>query len=145
MDIAALVVWIVTAVGGFVLLGTWVAKGGLRPVEEGGGTRFTPAVLFGHFLLAAAGLLLWIAYVASDTDSLGWIALVILVPVALLGFTMVYRWYNDRRVTASASGIGGVTDTTGAAEQAFPVPVVVLHGVLAVTTVVLVLIAVLSS
>jgi hypothetical protein len=130
MDVAALVVWLVTAVGGFVLLGTWVAKGGLRPVEEGGGTRFSPAVLFGHFLLAAVGLLLWIGYVASDTDGLGWSALVILVPVALLGLAMLLRWLGGRRETAA-----------GAAEQAFPVPIVVVHGALAVTTVVLVLIA----
>jgi hypothetical protein len=153
MDMAALMVWIVTAVGGFVLLGTWVAKGGLRPVEEGGGTRFSPAVLFGHFLLAAAGLLVWIGYVASDSDGLGWAALIILVPVALLGLTMVLRWLGDRRAqpvatasvggpTGGAPGAGG---SAGAAEQAFPVPVVVLHGVLAVTTVVLVLLAVLAS
>jgi hypothetical protein len=137
MDVAALVVWLVTAVGGFVLLGTWVAKGGLRPVEEGGGTRFSPAVLFGHFLLAAAGLLVWIAYLASDSDGLGWTALVILVPVALLGFSMLLRWLGARRAPATGAG--------HAAEQAFPVPVVVLHGALAVTTVVLVLIAVLAS
>src|SRR5262245_17268898 len=155
MDIAALVVWIVTAVGGFVLLGTWVAKGGLRPAEEGGGTRFSPAVLFGHFLLAAAGLLVWIGYVASDSDGLGWAALVILVPVALLGLTMVLRWYGDRQAQpASAARVGGGGGAGGAAgsggaghaaEQAFPVPVVVLHGALAVTTVVLVLLAILAS
>jgi hypothetical protein len=134
MDVAALVFWLVTAVGGFVLLGTWVAKGGLRPPEEGGGTRLPPAALFGHFLLAAAGLVVWIAYVASDDSSgLAWTALVILVPVALLGFAMLLRWLGGRRARSAD------------AEQAFPVPVVAAHGALAVTTVVLVLIAAIAS
>jgi hypothetical protein len=134
MDAAALVVWIVTAVGGFVLLGTWVAKGGLRPPEEGGGTRLPPAVLFGHFLLAAAGLLVWIAYVVSDeSKGLAWTAFVILLPVAVLGLAMFLRWLGGRRERAAG------------AEQAFPVPVVVAHGALAVTTVVLVLIAAVAS
>jgi hypothetical protein len=55
VDIAALIVWIITAIGGFGLLATWVAKGGVRP---GTGSRFPPALIFGHFLLAAAGLVL---------------------------------------------------------------------------------------
>jgi hypothetical protein len=66
---------------------------------------------------------------------------------------MVLRWLGDRRAqpvaTASvggpAGGAPGAGTAGGAAEQAFPVPVVVLHGVLAVTTVVLVLLAVLAS
>jgi hypothetical protein len=134
MDAAALVAWLVTAVGGFFLLGTWVAKGGLRPPEEGGGTRLPPAALFGHFLLAAVGLLVWIAYVVSDeSKGLAWTAFVILLPVAVLGFAMLLRWLAGRREAA------------GGAEQAFPVPVVVAHGALAVTTVVLVLIAAVAS
>lgn len=65
MDVAALVLWILTAGGGFYLLGTWIAKGGGRP--EGAGSNFPPALIFGHLLLAAAGLVLWIVYVAADS------------------------------------------------------------------------------
>ncbi|MEU1274836.1 hypothetical protein [Streptomyces sp. NPDC005799] len=34
MDIAALVAWIVTALGGFVLLGRWISGGGLRQQQS---------------------------------------------------------------------------------------------------------------
>lgn len=128
MDVAALVVWVVTAGGGFVLFGTWVRRGGPQQARSGE-TRFPPALIGGHLLLAATGLVLWIASMATDSDVLAWAAFAVLLPVALLGFAMLFRWVAERR-TAGAS--------SPAAEQGFPVPVVVLHGVLAVTTLVLV-------
>jgi hypothetical protein len=140
MDVAALVTWLVTAVGGFVLLGLWIARGALR-APAGEGTRFPPAAVFGHLLLAAAGLVVWIAFVASSSSAgLAWAALVILVPVALLGFGLLARWLAGRR-RLSAVGDAGAAP----AEQSFPVPIVVVHGLLAVTTVVLVLIAALQA
>ena len=131
MDVAALVAWVLTAGGGFVLFGTWVARGGPRQARSGE-TRFPPALIGGHLVLAAIGLVLWIAYVASEADGLAWTAFAVLLPVALLGFAMLFRWAAERRSVGPASP---------AAEQRFPVPVVVLHGVLAVTTVVLVVLA----
>lgn len=131
MDVAALVAWVLTAGGGFFLFGTWVARGGLQQARSGE-TRLPPALLFGHLLLAATGLVLWIAYVASDADGLAWAAFVVLLPVALLGFAMLFRWVAERREVGAESP---------AAEQRFPVPVVVLHGLLAVTTLVLVLLS----
>jgi hypothetical protein len=132
MEIAALVAWLITAVGGFFLLGTWLARGGTRA------SRFPPALIFGHFLLAAIGLIVWIVYVVNDSDGLAWAAFVILLPVALLGFAMLARWLSGR------SAAGG-TDASGApAEQHFPVPVVIGHGLLAVTTLVLVLLTALG-
>jgi hypothetical protein len=91
MDIAALVAWIVTALGGSVLLGRWLTAGGLSQ-QRTGTTRFPAPLVFGHFLLAAAGLVVWIVYLAADTGSLAWASFVILVAVALLGFTMLARW-----------------------------------------------------
>jgi hypothetical protein len=132
MDIAALVLWVLTALGGFYLLGTWISKGGHRDVE---GSRFPPPLIFGHFVLAAAGLVLWIIYVATDEDSLAWISFVILLVVALLGFTMFARWIPTFRAKDTASG---------PAERHFPVAVVGGHGVLAATTLVLVLLAALD-
>jgi hypothetical protein len=131
MDIAALIAWVVTAGGGFVLFGTWVARGGPQQARTGE-TKLPPALIGGHLLLAATGLVLWIAYVATDTDGLAWAAFVVLLPVALLGFAMLFRWVAERRAAGPASP---------AAEQRFPVPVVVLHGLLAVTTLVLVLLS----
>jgi manganese efflux pump family protein len=120
MGIAALATWLLTAVGGFILLGTWIAKGGLRS------SRLPPALVFGHFALAAAGLVLWIIYLISDTKGLAWTALVLLVPVALLGFVSFARWIPVYRAADQQP-----------AEKHFPVVVVGAHGVFAVATVVL--------
>jgi hypothetical protein len=133
MDIAALITWVITALGGFVLLGTWVAKGGhRRDVERP--SRFPPGLVFTHFVLAAIGLVLWIIYVAADKDSLTWPAFAIVAVVAILGFTMLFRWLPQVRDRGA-----GTTQST--AEAQFPVPVVVLHGIFAATTLVLVLVA----
>ena len=35
MDIAALITWLITALGGFYMLGTWIARGGLRQQQTG--------------------------------------------------------------------------------------------------------------
>lgn len=130
MAIAALITYLITAVGGFILLGTWVAKGGHRR-EGGTSSRFHPALVFGHFLLAVAGLVLWIAYLAVDTISLAWAAVAVLIVVALLGFTMFARWVPQVRAA-------GATPT---AERQFPVVVVLGHGLLAATTLVLAVLA----
>jgi uncharacterized membrane protein len=127
MAVAALITWLVTAVGGFVMLGLWIARGGHRS----GGTRLAPGLVFSHFALAAIGLVLWIIYLAVDKDALAWVAFVLLLPVALLGFTMLARWIPARRA-----------DT---AESRFPVPVVAAHGVFAATTLVLVLLTALGA
>jgi hypothetical protein len=140
MSVAALIAWIITAGGGFVLLGTWIARGGPRQAQTGA-SRFPPALIFGHFALAATGLVIWIIYVATDAEALTWLALVILLVVAGLGLTMVTRWRQDRATVAAAAAGSSVAGRGGAerpAEQHFPVPVVYLHGLLAVITLVLV-------
>ncbi|WP_062987577.1 hypothetical protein [Nocardia anaemiae] len=134
MGIAALILWLLTATGGFVLLGTWIAKGGARQPN----TSHLPApVVFGHFLLAVAGLVVWIIYLAVDNDALAWVAFVLLIPVALLGFAMLLRWLPVYRAHTA-------TETPEPAERHFPVAIVGGHGVLAVTTVVLVLLTALG-
>jgi hypothetical protein len=140
MEWAALIAWVLTAGGGFVLLATWLSRGGMRQPREAG-SRIRPPLILGHFLLAATGLVLWIVYVVSDSDALAWIALVLLGVVALLGFTMFAIWTrqrNDPTLRAEVAPAGAP------AEQHFPVPVVALHGLLAVVTVVLVLLTALG-
>jgi hypothetical protein len=139
MSIAALITWVITALGGFVLLGTWLSRGGLR-ARETGASRFPPGLIFGHFLLAATGLVIWIIYVVTDADALTWVALAILVVVAALGFTMVGRWRQDRAAVTTV----GRTDAARPPEQHFPVAVVYLHGLLAVATLILVLLTALG-
>ena len=96
MQWAALIAWVVTAGGGFVLLATWLSRGGMRHGREPE-TRIRPPLILGHFLLAATGLVIWIVYVATDSRALAWVALALLAVVALLGFAMFGIWYQRRQ------------------------------------------------
>lgn len=136
MDIAALITWLITALGGFYMLGTWISRGGLGR-QQGGTSRLPVPVVFGHFALAAIGLVVWIVYLVADSDALAWVAFVLLVPVALLGFTMLARWVPTYRARAAAGA--------APAEASFPVAVVVGHGLFAVATVLLVLLTALGA
>jgi hypothetical protein len=167
MNVAALIAWLVTALGGFYLLGKWLAGGGARQ-QHGGPSRFPVPVIFGHFLLAAAGLIVWIIFLLAHTKALAWTAFVILVPVALLGFTMFFRWIGVHPESPGGRGTAapvpaparvGAPAAAGApaapapaaagaavpAERHLPVPVVLAHGALAATTLVLVLLAALGA
>ena len=126
MSWAALITWIVTAGGGFLLLAIWLKNGGMQQRESG---RIRPALILTHFALAATGLVLWIVYVASDSTTVAWIAFALLLVVALIGFTMFGVWAARSRKDERA------------AEHRFPVSVVGLHGLVAATTLVLVLLA----
>jgi hypothetical protein len=162
MDTAALIIWILTAGGGFVLLATWISKGGARAAAAGAGSapqgsapqgsgqssgrsNLPAPLVFGHFLLAATGLVLWIVYLASDKDGVGWTAFVLLLVVALGGFAMFFRWIPVYR----AHGKRGTGERTPAAEVPaeahFPLPIVAAHGLFAATTIVVVLLAMLNS
>ena len=79
------------------MLGVWITNGGLQ-TSGGGSSRFPPAVIFGHFLLAAVGLVLWIVFLLTDESAAAaWASFAILLPVALLGFVMLIRWLAGRR------------------------------------------------
>jgi manganese efflux pump family protein len=134
MEWAALIAWVLTAGGGFVLLSIWLQRGGMRQQVEAG-NRIRPPLILSHFLLAATGLVIWIIYVISDSDALAWVAFAILAVVAALGWTMFAIWLRRRQARASEAQAAGPGVP---AEQHFPVSIVGLHGVLAVTTVVLV-------
>ncbi|MEU9393010.1 hypothetical protein AB0D86_23805 [Streptomyces sp. NPDC048324] len=148
MDIAALVAWVVTALGGFYLLGTWLQRGGIRQ-QQSGTSRLPAPVIFGHFALAAIGLVVWIIYVVADESALAWTAFGLLLPVALLGFVMLARWIPVYRARAAAAATPAATptqpaDQTVPAERHFPLPVVLAHGLFAVVTLVLVLLTALG-
>jgi hypothetical protein len=136
MKWAALIMWVLTAGGGFILLATWLRHGGMRQAHETG-TRIRPPLLFSHFLLAAAGLVLWIIYLANSNDTIKWIAFALLLVVAVLGFTMLGIWISRRSTPVAATT---PPDTASLpAEQRFPVAIVTLHGLAAATTLALVL------
>lgn len=130
----ALATWVVTAGGGFVMLGLWLKHGGMRQSELPG-ARIRPPRILGHFALAAAGLVVWIIYIASDAEVLAWIAFGVLVVVALLGFSMLAIWLRQR---AREPVVAGANDDAMPAERRFPTMVVAAHGVIAAATLVLV-------
>ena len=135
MAIAALATWLVTAGFGFFMVMRWVRRGGLRREPEAA-THFPPAFVFTHLGLAAGGLVVWIAYLVADSSVLAWIALADLAVVAMLGGFLVRRWTLDGRAAMAA---GARAPQVNLAEQHIPRPPVVVHGIFAVSTVVLVL------
>jgi hypothetical protein len=139
MKWAALIAWVITALGGFGLLAIWLQRGGVKQGAEPG-RRIRPQMIFTHLSLAATGLVLWIIYVASDTKGFAWVAFALLLAVAGLGFAMLALWLQRRQTrTPAAAGEGARP-----AEQHFPVLLVTGHGAIAATTLVLVLLAALD-
>ena len=142
MKWVALVTWVLTAGGGFAMLGLWLKHGGMQQSDMPG-DRIRSARILSHFALAATGLVLWIIYVASDSSALAWIAFALLAVVALLGFSMLAVWLRQRSRSPALAGAGGApvsgVGDTSAAEQHFPPAIVGLHGLLAAVTLVLVL------
>jgi hypothetical protein len=144
MKWVALVTWVLTAGGGFVMLGLWLKNGGMQQ-NDVPGDRIRSARILSHFALAAGGLVVWIIYLAADSKGLAWIAFALLAVVALLGFSMLAVWLRQRSSVgtpatagAGAAGVAGTLGGEPPAEQHFPVAIVGLHGVLAAATLVLV-------
>ncbi|MCP2336151.1 hypothetical protein [Actinomadura rupiterrae] len=135
MEFAALVAWILAAAAGAYLLVRWLAAGGLRgqPAKV---TRFPKAVLIGHPLSAVTGLSAWIAFLVSGRVWCAWLAFGILLAVAFQGIMLFTRWLV---------GVGGGGRHARGADQSFPAAAVTLHGVVAVTTFVLVLLTALTA
>jgi hypothetical protein len=127
LEIAALVMWVLTAVAGLRLLVRWLSEGGLR--RQGTKvTRYPAVLLLGHPTLALLALATWVAFLLTRSSVYAWSSFGALVLVALLGFTMFTRWLT---------GQGGKHARDG--EQVFPVVAVVAHGAVATLTFVLVL------
>ena len=146
MDIAALIAWLITALGGFYLLGTWIQRGGIQQ-QQTGTSRIPAPVIFGHFALATIGLIAWIIYLVTDKSALAWTAFALLLPVALLGFAMLARWIPvyRTRTTAASTTTAQQTQQPTPAERHFPLPVVLAHGLFATTTLILVLLSALQA
>lgn len=161
MPIAAMVTWVVTAACGLYLLTIWLIEYD-REFQSVAATRLPVPVISSHALLAVTGMVLWTVFLMTGAGDLDWLVAAILGVVAVLGLTMAVRWvgvyraYGTRSRHAHAAvpvpvgaGLGG----TGAPpshraaippERHFPVSVVILHGVFAVATFVLVLLAALA-
>jgi preprotein translocase subunit SecG len=139
MSIAALITWLITAGFGSFMLRLWISHGGLRPTG-GGASHFPPARVFTHLGLAVAGLIVWIVYLVTDSSILAWIAFADLVLVALLGGLLVRRWASDGRAAMRGDRQSSAVEAD-LAEQHIPRGPVVLHGIFAVSTLILVLLS----
>jgi manganese efflux pump family protein len=138
MEWVALVTWVLTAGGGFVMLGLWLKHGGMQHSELPG-DRIRSARILSHFALAATGLVIWIVYLATDSEGLAWVAFALLAVVAVLGFSMLAVWLRQRSHEPALAGAGATVREATPPEQHFPTPIVALHGLLAATTLILVL------
>jgi hypothetical protein len=166
MSYAALVAWLLTAGLGLYMFAIWLIE---DDGSDGGHgyRRLRAPVVFGHAGLAIIGLVVWFISIYVHLNILGDISILILALVATLGVFMFTRWipvhrtYSgsaglpDRRAAGMAQGRAGPGGTRLYAaggrpihelesvppEHNFPLPVVLLHGVLALTTVTLVVLA----
>lgn len=134
MHLLTLIVWLATAVGGMVLLGIWLQYGGLGDTPQ---RRFGKPLPLLHGGAAVVSLVLFLVYWIGDVEPLREIVLAGLIVTAALGFVMFARWLAGSRHTAPSVG----ADRAAAPEDRFPGAVVALHGVAAVATLVLYLVA----
>ena len=143
MSAAALFTWMATMAAGLVLLVIWIIEYD-SDFQSSARTRLPVPVISLHVLLAATGLELWISYLLLDDERLAWAAVAALGVVAVLGLTMAVRWIGVYRAFADP-GPSLTRSNVAPPERSFPLPVIVGHGILAVTTVVLVLLTVLGQ
>ena len=143
MNVAALFAWLLTVAGGLILLMIWIIEYD-SDFQGTAATRLPVPVISAHALLALGGLTVWLSYILIDQDRLAWISVAILGVVAVLGLTMAARWIPVQRGYAKP-GPSLASRRTVPPERNFPVPVVIAHGLLGLTTIVLVVYATLSS
>lgn len=136
MEWVALVTWVITAGGGFAMLGLWLKHGGMEQ-SDAPGDRIRAARIFTHMGLAATGLVLWIIYIASDSEALAWVSFALLAIVALIGFSMLAIWLRQR--SREPATTDAAAPAAKPAERHFPPAIVGAHGVIAAATLVLVL------
>jgi hypothetical protein len=164
MAVAALVAWLLTAGLGLYMFAIWLIEDD-GSIDGRSYRRLRAPVVFGHAGLAVIGLCVWIISIYVHMNSLSWITLSILALVAALGVFMFTRWIPVHRMYSESADLparqaagmaqgragSGLYEAGGRPihvlepmppERNFPLPVVLLHGVLAVTTVTLVVIAI---
>jgi hypothetical protein len=120
LGFVALITWLLDAGSGLYMLSTWIRHGGLRRVRaEGEG--LAPVLVFSHFGLASAGLLLWISFLVTRVTALAWVAVTLLVLVIGLGISTVTLWtpFPARPASGSGPDASDATALTGG-QQAGP-------------------------
>ena len=143
MSVAALFTWMVTIFAGLILLVIWIIEYDPE-FQSATATRLPVPVISAHALLGLGGIMLWISYLLLDKERLAWATVIALGAVALLGLIMAARWIRVYRAVVDP-GPSLTRRTAVPPERNFPLPLVLAHGVLAVTTLVLVVLTVLGG
>jgi hypothetical protein len=161
MSLLTLFIWIATAGGGIFLLSIWLIEydedlqPAARSSPQGPGGWPTRRALSGpllaaHVLPAGGGIVIWGAYLIFGFSWLAWLAVAALAVAVTLGLVMATRWigvYRTKRakmaLVSARTGLAGdfaavLAAEEGPAERHFPLLLVIGHGLLAVTTVTLV-------
>jgi hypothetical protein len=141
MGIVALFVWMATVLAGLVLLIVWLMEYD-RDFQRAAPTRLPVPVISAHALLGIGGLLAWGFYLVVDEEQLAWGTVADLGVVVLLGLIMGARWIGVYRAYAAPDSSPSMVINVPP-ERHFPRSVIVIHGILAVSTVALVVLSVL--
>jgi hypothetical protein len=143
MSVIALFAWLATVSAGLVLLIIWIIEYDPE-FQSAAATRLPVPVISLHAFLGLSGLMLWVSYLLLDQQRLAWATVCVLGAVAVLGLVMAARWIGVYRKVA-APGPSLTRQAIVPPERNFPLSVVIIHGVLAVTTLVLVLFTALGA
>ena len=144
LRLAALGAWLITAGSGAYLLGSWIIGSGIRrrrwPLAAGA----PPAVLLGHFGLAATGLVVWVIYLLADWTPLAWTAVALLLLVAGLGLALATLGLPGR--LPDAVDVPAKADTAATSARGWARALLVAgHGLLATATLLLVVLAAIGA
>jgi hypothetical protein len=134
--ILAMITGVSAVLMGSVLLAIWLRHGGAA-----GRSHFRGFQVLGHATAGVVALILLVVYLAAvHTRGMGWTSVALLVLASLLGATMFLPWWWRGR-----QGKYGDNDPSGhfPAEDHFSLRTVVIHGLLADSTAVLLAIAIL--
>jgi hypothetical protein len=143
MSAAALFTWMATVLCGLILLVIWLMEYD-RDFQSVAATRLPVPVISTHALLGVGGLTVWGFYLVTDSDPLAWATVADLGVVAVLGLVMAARWVTVYRAYAAPS-VSATRVVAVPPERHFPRPVILIHGILAVTTLALVVYVVFLS
>jgi hypothetical protein len=156
LRLAALAAWIVAVLAGSWLIAGWLGQGGLR--RRGAQAAGVPrAVVIGHFGLALTGLGIWIAFVVTGVPALAWAAVGVILSVAGLGMATLAGGLPAAATgpPAAATGTGPASPgppaaarmavTEAPAQVRTPVALIAVHGVLAATAILLVVLAAVAA
>jgi hypothetical protein len=152
MALVALVAWLCTVSIGLYLLAIWLIEYD-REFQSAAATRLPVLVIGTHALLAFGGLAVWAMYLITDTEKLAWVAAATLGVVVTLGLIMAARWIGVRRAHAPPQAVAvlvggrprsGISRVPVPPERHFPAPVVIIHGMFAGATILLVLLTALG-